>query len=61
MTQKIEFWRWKELKNIVHLGRTTVFQMYKNGEFPRPYKIGKAAAAWRSDEVLAWIETREKA
>lgn len=57
----IELWRWRELKKHIPFGRTTIWAMCKNGTFPAPCKIGKSAIAWRSDEVLAWIESRERA
>ncbi len=56
-----EFWRFRELKGRVKLGRTTIWKMYNEGRFPKPYKIGKNVIAWRSDEVTAWMEARERA
>jgi predicted DNA-binding transcriptional regulator AlpA len=57
----IAFWRFKELRKHVPYGRTTIWKMYTEGTFPKPYKIGKNVIAWRSDEVLAWMEARERA
>jgi prophage regulatory protein len=56
----VAFWRWRELKKRVPFGRTTIWAMCKEGRFPKPYRIGKLAIAWRSDEVQAWIEARER-
>ncbi len=57
----VAFWRWPKVKQTVNLGRTTVFLMYKDGRVPKPYKIGKNSIAWRSDEVLEWMQARERA
>ncbi len=57
----IAFWRWRELRKRVPFGRTTIWTMVRDKRFPQPYKIGKAAVAWRSDEIEAWIAARERA
>lgn len=31
------------------------------GLFPKRYKLGPRSVGWRSDEVDAWIESRERA
>jgi prophage regulatory protein len=34
----------------------TVWQMMREGRFPRSFLIGKQKVAWRESEVLAWLE-----
>jgi prophage regulatory protein len=51
----IAFWRFRELRRRVPFGRTTIWAMCREGRFPQPYKIGKTAVAWRSDEIEKWI------
>ena len=40
------------------LHRVTVRRHVKLGIFPPPYKIGRAAVAWKSSDLLAWAEAR---
>lgn len=39
----------------VGLGRTAVYKLIKDGQFPRPVKVG-AASAWIDVEITRWIE-----
>jgi prophage regulatory protein len=36
----------------------TLYRWAKAGDFPQPYRIGKQAIAFDSEEVAAWLETR---
>jgi len=47
--------RFKELKKIVPLGRTTIWQMMCDGRFPRSHRIGKNATAWLETDIKKWI------
>ena len=47
--------RFKELRQRVPLGRTTIWQMMREGRFPQSRRIGKTAKAWLEDEVEEWI------
>jgi predicted DNA-binding transcriptional regulator AlpA len=57
----IELWKAKRVRKIVPWGRTTLWQKSRSGEFPRPVKLGNNTIAWRSDEVMAWIQSRQRA
>ena len=50
--------RFKELKTLVPLGRTTIWRMEREGRFPRSRRIGKCAKAWLETEVLSWMQER---
>jgi hypothetical protein len=28
--------------------------------FPRPVRIGKRSCGWRGDEIMAWLQSRER-
>lgn len=53
--------RFKELRQRVPLGRTTIWQMMREGRFPRSRRIGKTAKAWLEDEVEDWIRKQAMA
>ncbi len=54
----MKYIRFKELKNLVPLCRTTIWRMEREGRFPKRRRIGKYATAWVEDEVLAWMQER---
>ena len=48
----------KEVLGLVSLSSATVYRMMSRGEFPRPVRVGRRAARWRSDEVEEWLASR---
>lgn len=38
------------------LGKSMIYEMIKEGRFPRPYKISPFASRWSEREVVAWID-----
>ncbi len=50
--------RFKELRKLIPLGRTTIWRMMREGRFPQSRRIGKMAAAWLESEVEDWIKER---
>lgn len=47
-----------EVKQLVALGRDSIYCGVREGTFPAPRKVGERAVAWRSDEIEAWIASR---
>ena len=43
---------------LTALGRTTIYELTKNGTFPRPVKLSARAVAWSATAVQAWINAR---
>jgi len=52
------FLRFNQVKELVGLGHSCIYEKIKNNEFPAPVPIGARAVAWLSDEVEAWIAER---
>jgi predicted DNA-binding transcriptional regulator AlpA len=49
----------KEVCRRVGLSRTTLWELTRNGEFPRPVSItGKKRVGYVSSEVETWIKSR---
>jgi len=46
----------KEVSAHVGIGVSTVWKFVRQGEFPRPIKIGQNITRWRLSEVKAWME-----
>lgn len=47
-------------ERLAGIGRTTFWSIRKKDDFPRPVQLG-GTKAWRSDEVDAWIASRQRA
>lgn len=43
------------------LARSTIYEMMSRGDFPRPFKTGLRAVAWREDDLEAWLLARPSA
>jgi prophage regulatory protein len=50
-----------ELRRIVPLADTTIYEMEKRGEFPRRFYLTARCVVWDLAEVEAWIEERRRA
>jgi prophage regulatory protein len=50
--------RLKEVQHQVGLGRSSIYDKIKRGEFPAPISLGARAVAWPSEVVSAWIDER---
>lgn len=40
------------------IGKTTVYELIKRGEFPAPHKLGPRIAVWPSAVVDAWLAAK---
>lgn len=47
-----------ELKDIVGLGRSTIYRMSSEGKFPKPIKLSERSSGWLQSEVEQWIVER---
>ena len=45
----------KEVLNRTGLGKTTLYALIGNGDFPQPIPLGLRAVGWLESEVDAWI------
>ena len=50
-----------ELRKIVPLADTTIYEMEQLGEFPRRFHLTSRCVVWDLAEVEAWIEKRRRA
>ena len=53
--------RRQELRQIVPLAETTIYEMERRGEFPRRFNLTPRCVVWDLAEVEAWIEERKQA
>ena len=50
-----------ELKQLVPLSDSTIYEMEKRGEFPSRFALTPRCVVWDYEEVLAWIAARKEA
>jgi prophage regulatory protein len=53
--------RRRELRQLVPLSDTTIYEMEQRGEFPRRFYLTPRCAAWDLGAVEGWIEDRRRA
>lgn len=53
--------RRQQLRLIIPLADTTIYEMEQRGEFPRRIYLTPRCAGWDLDEIEAWIEERRRA
>ncbi len=50
-----------ELRQIVPLADTTIYEMERRGEFPRRFNLTARCVVWDLTEVEAWLTARRQA
>lgn len=51
--------RMTELPDIVGYKPWSIYRLIREGQFPRPVKLGQRAVAWRQSDISDWINSRE--
>ncbi|HEX7814965.1 MAG TPA: AlpA family phage regulatory protein [Dyella sp.] len=49
-----------ELRQIIPLADTTIYEMERRGEFPRRFNLTPRCVVWDLAEVEAWVEQRKQ-
>ncbi|MFC1537088.1 helix-turn-helix transcriptional regulator [Pseudomonadota bacterium] len=52
--------RFPELHRKIGLGRSQVWRLEKQGDFPKSIPLGKNSKGWIEADVNAWLEERRK-
>lgn len=52
--------RRQELRQIVPLAETTIYEMERRGEFPRRFNLTPRCVVWDLAEVEAWVDERKQ-
>lgn len=53
--------RRNELRQIVPLADSTIYELERRGEFPQRFFLTARCVVWDLPEVLAWLESRRQA
>lgn len=49
-----------QLRQMIPLSDTTIYEMEQRGEFPKRFYLTARCAAWDLGEVLLWLEKRKE-
>ena len=52
--------RLPEVVARVGLSRSTIYELMPDGDFPASVNLTPKARGWRSDDIDAWIESRQR-
>ena len=58
---KTKILRLDDVKSKTGLGRTTIYDQVRAGDFPRPIKISSRAIGWIDEEIEGWVQDRVSA
>ena len=50
-----------DVERMVRMSRSTLYDAMAAGEFPKPIRVGKRSVRWFEDEIVEWMESRERA
>jgi prophage regulatory protein len=53
--------RLRRVLDITGLGKTTIYQLQADGNFPMRVQLTAHSVAWVEEEVLAWLARRAAA
>lgn len=45
-------------KGLLPLGESTIWEMVRKGEFPKPIKLSDRITVWKSSDILQWMKSR---
>ena len=48
----------KDVLSKTGLGKTTLYALIKESQFPRPISLGLRAVGWLESEIEAWIQEK---
>ncbi len=52
------FLRLPSVVRVTGLGRSTIYRLMSEGQFPRPVRLASRAVAWRRSDIDGWTATR---
>jgi prophage regulatory protein len=61
LPETVNLIRLPEVRKRTGKAKSTIYQEIKDGNFPRPRRIGKRAVAWREDEINSFNASRPAA
>jgi predicted DNA-binding transcriptional regulator AlpA len=57
----MEMWRVKKVAQVAGISVASVWRWSADGRLPAPYQLGASAVAWKSSEIMEWMENLPRA
>lgn len=51
--------RLNEVCQLIGVSRHTIWRHRRDGDFPKPIRIGRQCLGWRAGQIEAWIDSRQ--
>lgn len=48
----------RQVAEKVSLGKSTIYRMVADGDFPKPFSLGANRTAWLEEDIDAWLATK---
>jgi prophage regulatory protein len=58
-TPQVKILRINQVAAITGYSRPSIYRLMREGQFPRSVQLGPKSVGWRSDDVDAWISSRQ--
>jgi len=49
----------QELENLFKVSPATIYRWIKEGNFPKPVRLGANMVRWKASDIEAWMTDRE--
>jgi prophage regulatory protein len=59
--QQTRMFRLKDVERISGLKKSQIYELARNGSFPRPIKLSVRASGWTSTSIQSWLDSRIEA
>jgi prophage regulatory protein len=51
----------QQVEKLIQVSRATIYRWTKEGNFPKPVKLGANMMRWKTSDIEAWLTEREAA
>jgi prophage regulatory protein len=51
----------QQVEKLIQVSRATIYRWTKEGNFPKPVKLGANMVRWKTSDIEAWLTEREAA
>ena len=52
------FLKVEQVMKVTSLSKATIYRFVREGNFPRPLKLGRRSSSWAASEITEWIASR---
>jgi len=54
------YYRINELSDILSMGKSTIWNLIKEGKFPESIKISEGVTVWNANDILKWVDEQSQ-